>query len=284
MNGIWLIRLGSLLNIFAFFLPGIGISVDAGGSKQTSYSLARIAGTGAPANSLPILYMVPLCMLAVFLLSFLKTYSYSQAEENLWGQAAAVIIAAGSLVIGLGPLVYSPIYNLFPIISLNGISFLIIGFFIIISGLVLQWSEIQSAKSAKTVYTGMEPFGGSSKRNFPRTRYRPTRRSSTNKYANFSKTQAYFEMVRGARVISLNIRIRTKDYSIGRAKTNDLPLFDETVSYKHARVRYAQEGWFIQDQNSLNGTYVNGRRIGAARIHPGDVIAIGRSTFVFHTN
>ncbi|HEV3139623.1 MAG TPA: FHA domain-containing protein, partial [Vicinamibacterales bacterium] len=48
---------------------------------------------------------------------------------------------------------------------------------------------------------------------------------------------------------------------IGRGSTADLPLADASVSRHHAVIARENEEWGIQDLDSANGTFVNGRRI-----------------------
>ncbi len=64
--------------------------------------------------------------------------------------------------------------------------------------------------------------------------------------------------------------------SIGRGSENDIQLEDNMVSKFHARV-YEQDGQFyIDDLNSGNGTWVNGKKI--RELHPlreGDEIRVG---------
>lgn len=70
---------------------------------------------------------------------------------------------------------------------------------------------------------------------------------------------------------------------IGRASDCDVRVQDPAVSRRHARLRLAQGQWFIQDQNSSSGLYVNGARVSAARLSPGDVIRIGQTELRFQT-
>jgi pSer/pThr/pTyr-binding forkhead associated (FHA) protein len=70
-------------------------------------------------------------------------------------------------------------------------------------------------------------------------------------------------------------------YQIGRGSACDLRLPDHAISRQHARIRYAQGGWFLQDMDSTGGTFVNGQRVGATRLNPGDSIQIGSATFTF---
>ena len=52
------------------------------------------------------------------------------------------------------------------------------------------------------------------------------------------------------------------------------------VSGSHARVTYEDDGWYIQDLDSTNGTQVDGRSVSKAKLRPGAVITIGNHTLV----
>ena len=69
---------------------------------------------------------------------------------------------------------------------------------------------------------------------------------------------------------------------VGRSRSCDVRLSDPAVSRRHFRVRHAQGAWFLQDVGSTGGTFVNGRRVEAVRLNPGDRIQIGSSTFTFY--
>jgi len=49
--------------------------------------------------------------------------------------------------------------------------------------------------------------------------------------------------------------------NIGRGGHNDIVLGDESVSDSHAKIQKRDNGWFVVDQESTNGTYVGGRRV-----------------------
>jgi FHA domain/zinc-ribbon domain len=70
--------------------------------------------------------------------------------------------------------------------------------------------------------------------------------------------------------------------TIGRSPDCDIFLDDVTVSRKHA-VLVAREGdFFIEDQGSLNGTFLNRRRIeSSSRIEDGDELQIGKYRLTF---
>jgi len=70
--------------------------------------------------------------------------------------------------------------------------------------------------------------------------------------------------------------------TIGRSPDNDIFLDDVTVSRKHAVVLQSCGELRIEDLGSLNGTFVNRRRIDAAtRLESGDEVQIGKYRLSF---
>ena len=70
--------------------------------------------------------------------------------------------------------------------------------------------------------------------------------------------------------------------TIGRSPDNDIFLDDVTVSRKHAVVLQSGGELQIEDLGSLNGTFVNRRRIDAAtRLESGDEVQIGKYRLSF---
>ncbi len=63
--------------------------------------------------------------------------------------------------------------------------------------------------------------------------------------------------------------------TLGRGKENAICLQEAGVSRRHARVSLQGERWVIQDLHSTNGTFVNGRRIGAKALRHGDRVHLG---------
>jgi pSer/pThr/pTyr-binding forkhead associated (FHA) protein len=60
----------------------------------------------------------------------------------------------------------------------------------------------------------------------------------------------------------------------------DLVLEDPQVSRRHASVRPAGDALEVEDHGSLNGTWVNGARVGGAtRLAPGDRVRLGDTVF-----
>jgi len=67
-------------------------------------------------------------------------------------------------------------------------------------------------------------------------------------------------------------------FNIGRTADNDIPIDNLAVSRLHAVLEKEKGDVFIRDCDSLNGTQLNGRRVGRARLQDGDEIVIGKHT------
>ena len=57
-------------------------------------------------------------------------------------------------------------------------------------------------------------------------------------------------------------------------------LVDAAMSSTHARLTRAGTAWTIRDEQSKNGTLVNGRRISRCELGPGDLVELGNAFFV----
>jgi predicted component of type VI protein secretion system len=65
--------------------------------------------------------------------------------------------------------------------------------------------------------------------------------------------------------------------SIGRNVNNTIYVEDDFVSATHAMLTFRGRSWFVEDQGSTNGTYVNGHRIDRpVALSFGDELTIGR--------
>ncbi len=65
--------------------------------------------------------------------------------------------------------------------------------------------------------------------------------------------------------------------SIGRNVNNTIFVEDDFVSANHAMLTFRGRSWFVEDQGSTNGTYVNGHRIDRpVALSFGDELSFGR--------
>ncbi|MBI2402408.1 MAG: FHA domain-containing protein, partial [Gemmatimonadetes bacterium] len=69
---------------------------------------------------------------------------------------------------------------------------------------------------------------------------------------------------------------------VGRAVTSDLPIYDPTVSRRHAEVTLANGSVSVKDLGSSNGTYINGTQISQSTAGDGDIVTFGKVAFKVH--
>jgi predicted component of type VI protein secretion system len=69
---------------------------------------------------------------------------------------------------------------------------------------------------------------------------------------------------------------------IGRGAHNDVRLSDESVSETHAKLQRREDGWYVVDMDSTNGTYIGGTRVmGERRIEGSPDVRFGGMKFRF---
>ena len=69
--------------------------------------------------------------------------------------------------------------------------------------------------------------------------------------------------------------------TIGRSPDCEIFLDDVTVSRKHAVVSERDGAFLVEDQGSLNGTFVNRKRVESAQLEDGDELQIGKYRLTF---
>lgn len=71
-----------------------------------------------------------------------------------------------------------------------------------------------------------------------------------------------------------------KELLIGRAASSDLVISDEFASSMHAKLVLVGEDWVLQDLNSTNGTFLDGKKVTTpATVRAGMNIRIGTTNF-----
>ncbi|HEY5911208.1 MAG TPA: FHA domain-containing protein [Verrucomicrobiae bacterium] len=68
---------------------------------------------------------------------------------------------------------------------------------------------------------------------------------------------------------------------VGRGELADIRVEDQSLSRQHFVIVREGESCLVEDLNSRNGTWVQGKRVLVARLHHNDRILAGRTWFVF---
>ncbi len=71
--------------------------------------------------------------------------------------------------------------------------------------------------------------------------------------------------------------------TIGRESDNDIVVDNKLASRHHAIIQKIKDAYFLKDQNSTNGTFLNGTKLPSdkyVKLHPGDRITIGNMSLV----
>jgi hypothetical protein len=70
--------------------------------------------------------------------------------------------------------------------------------------------------------------------------------------------------------------------TVGRTAGNTIRLEEDSISSRHAVLRFEGGRWWVEDLQSTNGTYVNESRVtGRCPLHAGDVVQFGLVTARF---
>lgn len=110
----------------------------------------------------------------------------------------------------------------------------------------------------------------------------PPRRAAYDGYAD--QQSGYAELVvEDSEVLAPSTRFQLKgeSTSIGRSSSSDIVLkSDDYASGRHAVLTKAGGLLYVEDADSTNGTFVNGRRaVGATPLRDGDALRVGSTTF-----
>ena len=66
---------------------------------------------------------------------------------------------------------------------------------------------------------------------------------------------------------------------VGRGVTTDVPIYDPTISRRHAELTAGADGVLVKDLGSSNGTCINGARVKSGKLVPPDSITFGKVLF-----
>jgi len=276
-KGKWFVRIASLALLMGFFMPAVLVSCSGGFIETSqSFSLANIAGQ----LDQSILYLLPIGAIIAAILSILRVKTISQQAGYIWGQLGAMaigLITMAASLLSINDQVSRGTYGLVKVTPA-------IGAFIIIGGIIgfgIGWAMQKQAMGDLQVGAGHVP---------KEYEFRPPDQQGNLPQSplNFQgawrlpETGPYLELISGDLPIR-TIPLPGDFFAIGRGSDSHLQLPDRTVSRTHALIRQAQGMWFLQDQQSSGGTFVNGSLTPATRLQNGDEIAIGPYRFIFHS-
>jgi len=96
------------------------------------------------------------------------------------------------------------------------------------------------------------------------------------------RNSAILQVLRGADT-GMRIPLTKDSISIGRTVAADLVFPDDKISRLHARVeRDVESGdWYLVDNNSTNGTFLNNRQVAREALSAGDKIFVGHTILKF---
>jgi len=96
----------------------------------------------------------------------------------------------------------------------------------------------------------------------------------------FGRHQGLFIVNQGAKA-GARYALDSDVVSLGRDPSSDIFLDDITVSRRHAEVERDGARYSIRDVGSLNGTYVNRKRIEHGELSEGDEVQVGKFKLIF---
>lgn len=267
ISGKWVLRTGALLVVLGFVLPALTVSCSGMPGLGRTFTLAQIAGEAEQ----PSLYLIPIGALIAGALSLIPALSYTQNMRLFYTQVGCMVAGLLSMLVSyfslsnqvheFGGFEMSPEYGLF--VLLGGYLGAVVGFW-------LEWQALhQNSQLPEEI-----------------PKYPPDQREIAK--GDWFEDEVvepsrfpFLEPIQGS-LTSEPVFIRNDSFSIGRGSENDLRLQDPKVSRQHARLRFAQNAWFIQDQGSAGGIFVNTELINAVSVRTGDQIKIGDHIFIFH--
>jgi predicted component of type VI protein secretion system len=77
------------------------------------------------------------------------------------------------------------------------------------------------------------------------------------------------------------IPFEKESLSVGRKPDNDIVVDNPAISGHHCRILRQGDGYYVEDLDSTNGTYVNEKRVKKTGLRNNDVIGIAKHALVF---
>lgn len=105
------------------------------------------------------------------------------------------------------------------------------------------------------------------------------RRQARRERASATPSTPQSLLITGGPLVGMILPLSNSPITIGRSPSSSLVLEDEYASSRHARLSPGDDGWWIEDLGSRNGTFVDDERLGEPRpLPPGTTVRIGQTT------
>jgi protease PrsW len=106
---------------------------------------------------------------------------------------------------------------------------------------------------------------------------------SSMRYAQRDSSQAkpHFAILAPGGEEKIAYVLSQSDVQVGRTLNNEFVVEHPSVSKRHARITAEASEFSLHDLNSINGTFINGRRIRSARLEDGCEVRFGSASFVY---
>ncbi|BBM82972.1 FHA domain-containing protein [Candidatus Uabimicrobium amorphum] len=75
--------------------------------------------------------------------------------------------------------------------------------------------------------------------------------------------------------------VKEKPIIIGRSSKSDITMSDNHFSRHHFEIGKNEDGYYVKDLNSFNGTLLNDKKITQHLIKDSDIITVGKTRFIF---
>ncbi len=75
--------------------------------------------------------------------------------------------------------------------------------------------------------------------------------------------------------------LQTEPITIGRSPQSSICIDNPAVSFSHTKIYFKDGNYVVEDLNSLNGTFVNGKRVTQAVLRGGDLVEVGSHSIQF---
>lgn len=94
-------------------------------------------------------------------------------------------------------------------------------------------------------------------------------------------SQLFISFIGGLCVGQAGLAVQKADCVIGRGEDCDIQVEGDTVSRHHCRIRRVGNAFLLED-NSRNGTFLNGERIASAQLRDQDQVRVGQNVLLIN--